>query len=340
MKKMLSVILILILALTTATTVAIATSSKVELSSRTATNDAIGVTTIKGNDYYFEYLVWEHELSKLDYVEVEPTKWDGLFLVGNKTALIGVFYPEDKPLEKKGPIYEDNTKLALDDVLRKGAFDYRFVIEGLSKGMIDTYSGRVHVRIVKLTGENHNRLVVTKPAGNVPTATPTPYVKPTQKPTAKPTVVPTEVPTVAPTVEHTKVPTAAPVTPRVTPNPTLVPTPEPRVTPNPVLVPTDTPVAIVTPAPRLQPTEHISTPVPHLHENGEATPRPVKIDTNPTLTPEQEDLLDFVDYPTEVPAICAPAPHVHNEGTPTPRPVLVDTNPTLAPEQEDLLDFD
>lgn len=121
-----------------------------------------------------------------------------------------------------------------------------------------------------------------------------------------------------------------PVTVTPTPKPTAKPTHKstPKPTPNPHLNdPTNTATAQpeVTPKPQLNEPTQTATAQP----DRKNTPRPQVVDTNPTLTPEQDGKLDFVDIPF------VPEGGKKN----TPRPVVTDTNPTLSPAQDAKLDF-
>lgn len=311
MKKTLSVILIVALVLSTVTAAIAATSNKVELSSRTVSNQAIGYDA--KNKGYFEYLIFASDLPKVKYTEVTPkiTVWDGIFIVSNSDVVIGRLWPdyeEGKAKPGKGIV---DFGVAFN---KSGELLYSKMVTCYTTDGIDTTKSTRHLRFVDVEmedGSTQTHLVVVKDGKNTdpkptqkPTATPTQKPQPTQKPTDKPTEKPQ--------------PTQVPVTP--------TPMATPRVTPKPELNDpenTATTCPTPTPKPQLNDPENTATAAPN-----RPTPRPVVTDPNPTLRPDQLEKLDFEDIPAEKPT-----------GKPTPRPVITDTNPTLRPGQESKLDF-
>lgn len=301
MKKMLSVVMTIVLLFTMST--AATADTFWELSSRYVSDQAIGYDAEA--DAYFVRLIKESDLYDAVYQELEIDKWDGIYIVSDESAIIGRMYPDYQP----GQEYKGKGTAKLTDVINaKGKVNSQGWKKGFAPDIDFAQSNRepMYVDVLEDSAEAVWRVhLVVDENGEPVTATSAPTVRPTTRPTSKPTVKPTAVPTAKPTAKPTNKPTPNPHLN----DPTNTATAQPGVTPNPHL--------------------NEATQTATAQPKQKNTPRPQVVDTNPTLTPEQDGKLDFVDIPF------VPESGKKN----TPRPVITDTNPTLSPAQDAKLDF-
>lgn len=301
MKKMVAVVLMLLMVFATCAAIA---APEATLTSRVATNNCIG----SENGTFFEYFIWKDDLEKVSYIEItnKITDWDGVYFIGTAEGLIGRIWAADDV----GVLIKDKQKTELSAALNQAGEVYsNYVLQGYSTTEVDFYGNVKPVRVIQIDGEANYRLVIVQrpvpeEAKEGPVPTPAPTKAPTKKPTKKPTKAPT-------------------ATPKPTPHPHLNET-------------TNTATPKPTPVPQINDTTNTATPKPtpvpqvnDTEQGGKVTPRPVVVDPNPTLSPEDDAKLDFVDIPVENPS-----------DRNTPRPVLVDPNPTLSPEDDAKLDFE
>lgn len=233
----------------------------------------------------FVFAIYEADLSKVQFEEVVVNEWNGLNIVRNTEGVVVQIWGRETQGKGRSASKAVSDKKAQAFFNGEGLLKKDAAREGWNKdGKGVATMQLTDVRIVKLAGEQHYRLVIVGKAskggnggnGNQPSATPVPPTStPTSNPTTAPTSTPTTTPTTAPTTQPTQVPVTQPPAETTTPAPTTTPTGKPPEVP--VTQPPAETVAPVT-QPTAEPVQPTQTP-------GEQLPTASPV-TQPTAEPQ------------------------------------------------------